>query len=185
MESYFKELKNLQTFPNIIDYLPNLESFWKNNDQICLNTTIGHPDDYTYGVGSLPVPDNLSEFLTKDERLKEITTYQRFLESEFTEFNPRFANTPLEEIYSFIKSNFNVGRVRLMRISPRKTMSWHYDTTQRLHYPIETYTGCRMVIENESAHLPADTWWITNTINNHTAFNASNKYRIHLVACLL
>ena len=185
MEPHFQEIKNLRKFLNLSKYLPNIEPFWKNNDQICLNTTIGHPDDYTFGVGSLPVPDNLSDFPSKDEKIKETTKYQHHLESEFTEFNTQFINTPLEEIYYFIKMNFNVGRVRLMRIAPRKTMSWHFDTTQRLHYPIETYTGCRMVIENESAHLPANTWWITNTLNHHTAFNASDKYRIHIVACLL
>lgn len=185
MDSYFKEIKNLRTFPNIIDYLPNIESLWENNDQICLNSTVDHPDDYTYGTGTLPVPDNFADFVTKESQLEQLTIHHHSIERRFTEFNQRFSNTPLEEIYYFIKSNFNVGRIRLMRIAPRKVMSWHYDTTQRLHYPVETYMGCRMVIQDEVVHLPANTWWITDTLNNHTAFNASLKYRIHIVACLL
>lgn len=185
MESYFKEIKNLRTFPNIIDYLPNLESLWENNDQICLNSTVDHPDDYTHGVGTLSVPDNLSSFVTKESKLEQLTIHHHSIERNFTEFNSQFADTPLEEIYYFIKSNFNVGRVRLMRIASRKVMSWHFDTTRRLHYPIETNIGCRMVIENESVHLPSNTWWITDTLAHHTAFNASLKYRIHLVACML
>jgi hypothetical protein len=185
MGSNFQELKKLQTFPNLIHYLPNLESLWENNDQICLNTTVDYPDDYQYGVGTLSLPSDLEEIKSRDDKISRIIKHQLELEGKFTEFNSQFMNTPLEEIYYFVKSNFDVGRVRLMRIAPRKTMSWHFDTTKRLHYPIETYIGCRMVIENESVHLPADTWWITNTLNHHTAFNAADRYRIHLVACLL
>lgn len=185
MESYFKEIKNLRTFPNLIDYMPNLESLWENNDQICLNTTIDHPDDYTYGVGTLPVPSIVKEIESSNDKVEYIIRHHRDLEGKFTQFNSQFTNTPLEEIYHFVKSNFDVGRVRLMRIAPRKAMSWHFDATRRLHYPIETDIGCRMVIDNQAAQLPANTWWITDTLKQHTAFNSANKYRIHLVACLL
>lgn len=185
MDSNFQELKNLPTFTNIVDYLPNLEPLWKNNDQICLNTTVDYTDDYQYGVGTLPLPGELTEIKSREDKVEYIKQYHRGIEGKFTQFNSQFVNTPLEEIYHFVKSNFNVGRVRLMRLAPRKAMSWHNDATMRLHYPIETDIGSRMVIDNEAIHLPANTWWITNTLKHHTAFNCTNKYRIHLVACLL
>jgi hypothetical protein len=42
-----------------------------------------------------------------------------------------------------------------------------------------------MVIEDEVKFLPENTWWKTNTLKPHTAFNASKENRIHLVAVLL
>ena len=42
-----------------------------------------------------------------------------------------------------------------------------------------------MVIEDEVLHMPADTWWYADTTLKHTAMNASNEYRIHLVAAIL
>jgi hypothetical protein len=42
-----------------------------------------------------------------------------------------------------------------------------------------------MIIEDEVKHLPANTWWLTNTLVKHTALNASMEDRIHLVASLI
>jgi hypothetical protein len=187
MTSYFKQITNLPVFDDLMDYINSIEPLWKNNDQICLNSPPEHISDYEYGVGTMVV--DWSKFQpcdnTIEEKIKYLNKTQNAIESTFTEFNPLFRNTPLEKIYNEIKLNYNIGRVRLMRLSPRKTMSWHMDTTLRLHYPIKTNIGCRMAIKDECRHLPVNTWWITDTKNHHTAFNASDDIRIHLVACIL
>lgn len=187
MTSYFTQINTLPIFDNLVEYIDTLESLWQDNDQICLNAPPEYLDDYTYGIGKLPMDWSGFEWTqhTHDEQIQYMRKHQTNTEKTFNVLVPRFENTPVAEIYHYIKNNFNVGRVRLMRIPPRKVMSWHFDNTLRLHYPIKTSIGCRMVIEEESKHLPANTWWITNTYNHHTAFNGSDDYRIHLVACLL
>ena len=35
-------------------------------------------------------------------------------------------------------------------------MSWHRDREPRLHVPIITNPGCKMVIEDIAKHMPAD-----------------------------
>ena len=59
------------------------------------------------------------------------------------------------------------------------------DSTPRVHYAIKTQEGAFMVIEDEVMHMPQSTWWWTNTLVNHTAFNASMADRIHLVATII
>jgi hypothetical protein len=69
---------------------------------------------------------------------------------------------------------------------PRSTLSWHRDPEPRLHIPIITNPGCRMVIENIAKHMPADgTVTITNNAKYHNFFNGGEQERIHLVACVL
>ena len=69
---------------------------------------------------------------------------------------------------------------------PRSTLSWHRDPEPRLHIPIITNQGCRMVIEDVSRHMPADgSVTITNNIKYHNFFNGGEQSRIHLVACML
>ena len=75
--------------------------------------------------------------------------------------------------------------MRLMLMKPKSCLTWHNDFDTRLHYPIQTNKGCQMVIENEVLHMPANTWWLTNTSYDHTAFNASTDTRIHLVVSIL
>jgi hypothetical protein len=72
-----------------------------------------------------------------------------------------------------------------MKSKPKTCLSWHVDTTPRIHFPIKTQDGCFMVIDNEVQHLTKNTWWWTNTVAPHTAFNASKEDRIHLVAVVL
>ena len=85
-----------------------------------------------------------------------------------------------------LRKNFKLGRVRILLKEPRSTLSWHRDPEPRLHIPIVTNLGCRMVIENISKHMPADgTVTITNNTKYHNFFNGGEQERIHLVACVL
>jgi len=56
----------------------------------------------------------------------------------------------------------------------------------RLHIPIITNEGCKMVIENTAFHMPADgSGYITDNTKYHNFFNGSEIERVHLVSTLI
>jgi hypothetical protein len=107
-------------------------------------------------------------------------------ENKYTQLISDFNSTYFEEVYNTLKKKFKIGRVRILLKEPRSTLSWHRDPEPRLHIPIITNLGCRMVIENVAKHLPADgSVTITNNTKYHNFFNGGEQSRIHLVACVL
>ena len=121
-----------------------------------------------------------------DEKGKEVKRDQTIDESKYTEIVPEFKYTYFEEIYNLLKSKFKLGRVRILLKEPRSTLSWHRDPEPRLHIPIITNPGCKMVIEDVAKHMPADgSVTITNNTKYHNFFNGGEQDRIHLVACVL
>ena len=121
-----------------------------------------------------------------DESGKEAKRDKPIDESKYTELLPEFRGTYFEEIFDTIKKRFKIGRMRILLKEPRSTLSWHRDPEPRLHIPIITNKGCRMVIEDVSKHMPADgSVTITNNTKYHNFFNGGEQNRIHLVACVL
>ena len=121
-----------------------------------------------------------------DETGKEAKRDKPIDESRYTELVPEFKGTYFEEVFNILRKNFKLGRVRILLKEPRSTLSWHRDPEPRLHIPIITNKGCRMVIEDVSKHMPADgTVTITNNTKYHNFFNGGEQNRIHLVACVL
>ena len=121
-----------------------------------------------------------------DETGKEAMRDVSIDESKYTELVSDFRNTYFEEVYKTLRKNFKLGRVRILLKEPRSTLSWHRDPEPRLHIPIITNLGCRMVIDNVAQHLPADgKVTITNNTKYHNFFNGGEQERIHLVACVL
>ena len=121
-----------------------------------------------------------------DESGKEVIRDKPIDETKYTQLVSDFQNTYFEEVYKTLKKKFKLGRVRILLKEPRSTLSWHRDPEPRLHVPIITNLGCRMVIENISKHMPADgTVTITNNTKYHNFFNGGEQERIHLVACVL
>ena len=121
-----------------------------------------------------------------DETGKEAKRDKAIDESKYTELVPEFKGTYFEEVFNVLRKNFKLGRVRILLKEPRSTLSWHRDPEPRLHIPIITNKGCRMVIEDVSKHMPADgTVTITNNTKYHNFFNGGEQNRIHLVACVL
>lgn len=169
--------------------LANLNIHWQSDHgQICLNTIPGHENDHIYGCGSLFYDWDRVEHIEQPNGEIKMHVPERGYkpsESEFTVFNEKFKNTVFEEIYNILTAHYKVGRVRLMQSKPKTCLSWHTDSSPRIHLPIKTNPGCQMVIENQVQHMPAGTWWLTNTLLPHTAFNASTESRIHLVAVIL
>ena len=104
----------------------------------------------------------------------------------YTEICPEFKDTYVEEVYNLITSKFKLGRVRFLMKPPRSCLSWHRDPEMRLHIPIITNEGCRMVIENTSFHMPSNgNGYITDNTKYHNFFNGSEFDRVHLVATVL
>ena len=121
-----------------------------------------------------------------DESGKEAERDKPIDETKYTEITPDFKNTYFEEVINTLKKKFKLGRIRILLKEPRSTLSWHRDPEPRLHIPIITNPGCRMVIENIAKHMPADgSVTITNNTKYHNFFNGGEQDRIHIVACVL
>ena len=107
-------------------------------------------------------------------------------ETSYTEICSVFKNTYVEEIYKMLKKEWKIGRARFLMKPPRSCLSWHRDPEKRIHIPIITNPGCRMVIEDESYHMPADgSIYITDNTKYHNFFNGGEIDRIHLVTTLI
>jgi hypothetical protein len=190
---YFKRIKKLAYFnilPELNRMLDENKIAWHpDNGQICINSAKGYEDNVHYGTGSLFYDwDNQEEVLDKDGKTIKLIPKTFKIpkkESDFDTLCTVFENTVFEEVYNTVKQNYQIGRMRLMLMRPKFCLTWHMDDTNRLHYPIQTNKGCQMVIENEVLHMPSNTWWLTDTSVNHTAFNASPNARIHLVTSIL
>lgn len=158
------------------------------SSQISLNTTINNLDNYKIGCGSLFYDwENSTEILKSDGTVEIVPKkYETpLVEEDFTILCSQFKDTLFETVYQEIAKTYKIGRVRIMKMNSKYCMSWHTDTSPRLHFPIKTQTGNFMVIDDEFMHIPKDEWWLTNTEKPHTALNASNEGRIHLVATIL
>lgn len=188
---YFEQIKNLPVL-NLKEELDELIKSgvinWHSESQICLNTLKKYPSSYQIGCNSLVYDwDNAEEVLDKNGNLSiKVPEYKNKLkEEDFTVLCSQFKNTIFEKLYNELIQVYKVGRVRLIKSSPKTCLSWHRDSTNRLHFPIKTQSGCLMVIDDEVLHIPRDTWWLTKTKISHTAFNGSSEDRIHLVVSVL
>ena len=126
-------------------------------------------------------------FYTKpDSSGEEVQREKAIDESHYTEFVEDFKGTYFEEVYNKLSEKYILGRVRLLLIEPRTSLSWHRDPEPRLHIPIFTNPGAHVVVDDRVKHLPADGGvWFTDTRNYHTVFNGGEENRIHLVATYL
>jgi hypothetical protein len=116
----------------------------------------------------------------EEQRLEKVE------EHLYTELCPEFKDTYVEEVYNLITSKFKLGRVRFLMKPPRSCLSWHRDPEMRLHIPIITNEGCRMIIEDTSFHMPSNgNGYITDNTKYHNFFKGSEVDRVHLVATVL
>lgn len=181
----YQKFNNLM--PMLNEMLTQQRVQWYGN-QICLTTLPDFPDDIALGTGSLLYDWDKTEKVVDVHGNTRLIPPKRTMpikESDFIKLCTRFEGTLFEEVYDYLKTKHAIGRLRIMRSLPKTCLTWHVDETPRLHYPIKTQDSCFMVIENESKHLPQDTWWLTDTRLYHTAFNASYEERIHLVGVIL
>ena len=158
------------------------------------DTSLGIPHFAAISLNQIPGdPDSIKGskvrgvYWTKpDSTGVEVSRDVKIDESKYTEFVKDFEHTYFKEVFDELKKYYKLGRVRLLLKEPRSTLSWHRDPEPRLHIPIITNPGCKMVIEDVAKHMPADgKVWITNNTRYHNFFNGGEQNRIHLVACML
>ena len=91
-----------------------------------------------------------------------------------------------DTLKDFVATKYDgeLGPVRLIKSTPRVCLSWHRDPEPRLHIPIVTNIGAKMIIEDEVKHLPVGRAWYTNTIFYHSQFNGGEEDRVHLVTSI-
>jgi len=166
-------------------------------DQILKNKRFNSPGVTHFGAIPLnQIPNDKSSiegnnirgkyWTIADETGKEVSRDVEIDESRYTQLVPEFEKTYFKEVYAELSKRFKLGRVRLLLKEPRSTLSWHKDPEPRLHIPIITNPGCKMVIEDVAKHMPADgKVWITNNTRYHNFFNGGEQNRIHIVACML
>ena len=171
VKSYYEIIKS-KNFDNGEGHVNHIDS-------IALNKIPGNEEStqgkYSWGL-----------YWTKpDSSGKEVVRADYISENNFTEFLPELKNTYFKHVYNQLSQRFKLGRTRILKKGPRSTLSWHKDPEPRLHIPIITNPGCRLVVENRAFHLPADgSVWVVNAKKYHNFFNGGEEDRIHLVATL-
>jgi|TARA_R110000782_G_scaffold65551_2_gene133426 hypothetical protein len=171
----------------LITMLNDGKIYWSKHNQICINSLPTDPDNFLAGCGSLQYNWSDEPVITQDGSekyiLEKIATPKK--EIDFSVLCSAFKGTLFEDIYNKLTSQYCVGRIRLMKSKPKTCLSWHTDSSPRIHYPLKTQEGCFMVINDEIKHMELNTWYWTKTTQPHTAFNASKEDRIHLVVSIL
>jgi len=187
---YFKKLNFSQ--PDLYtEYLRLLDEGiidWNGDTQIALVSVPEKPDDIYLGTKSLWYDwSKMTREVAENGNEKTVVPpHENPLdEDDFTYFVDRFRGTLFEDVYNELSEVYELGRIRLMKNRHGNCMSWHYDPSERIHYPLKTQLGCKMVIQDEVMELPKHEWWWTNTTVRHTAFNGSGEDRIHLVFVIL
>lgn len=173
---------DLKKFSGLLEAINEMNLEFKGN-QICLNSTEDDADNYHLGCGSLYYDWSTAKY--ENGELVSLDKFKNCLkESDFSVLCPIFHGTIFEKLYKEIKSKYEIGRVRIMRLTPGRVMSWHQDDSPRIHYPFKTQEGCMMVFDNDCKHLKQNQWYYTDTRKRHTAFNASRENRYHIVAVI-
>lgn len=113
-------------------------------------------------------------------------------EADFTELNkslPAYTKSILEKLS--LAENTKFGRIRYMRLMPKRGLSIHADMEQRFHFVLDTnpyalfgeYTGDTDV-QAKCYHIPCDGhFYRVDTTRNHFVYNGGWEPRIHLVIC--
>lgn len=134
------------------------------------------------GVGSLDwdytlwTPEQIKAGLHPPARTRKVT------EQDFNKIVPELQGFYIYDLLKLLQEKYNIGRTRLMLSNPKTCLSWHRDSTYRMHIPIFTQEGCFMAWNDCTLHMPEGSCYWTDTTVPHTAFNGSFKERIHLVA---
>ncbi len=125
-------------------------------------------------------------FWIKTDNHEEVQRETYVDESAYTELIPAAKNTYFEEIYNELRAHYKIGRMRILSLVPRKSLSFHRDPEPRLHIPILTNPGALMIVDDYCTHMPANgRAYFMNTKKYHTALNGGESLRVHLVVTIL
>lgn len=138
--------------------LEEIQSLSIDEDQFCLQGVKGI-DDYLYGSRKI------------DE--------MNHSEEEFTEFlfDLPYTNSLLKK--------FNVYRARVMSLPKKYCMTYHYDPTNRIHFPLISNEDFFFIVDDFVYRMnEQNSVYILEATKKHTAANASLKTRIHVIGCI-
>lgn len=83
-----------------------------------------------------------------------------------------------------IMEKYGMKRTRIMKSDAKSCLTVHQDLTKRIHIPLITNDKCFMAIEDRNYYLEPGKIYLTNTTLRHTAVNASESLRVHIVGCI-
>lgn len=131
-------------------------------------------------------PDPRGIFWTMNNNYEEVQV-ERFVDEEaYRVFEPILMNTYLKNVYDTLSQHFRLGRVRILKLDSRTSLSYHRDPEARLHIPIITNPGALMIVDREAHHMHADgSVYYVDTTKYHTALNGGADPRVHIVATIL
>ena len=105
-------------------------------------------------------------------------------ETEFDMLCDLFKDTYIGEVVSTLKDEYKVTRGRFMMLSMKTCLTYHFDSSPRLHIPLITDDNCFMIIDDKVCRIPYPGTYKVDTTKKHTALNASKILRTHLVFVL-
>jgi len=116
-----------------------------------------------------------------------INDYPSVKERDFCHLNAFFKGSDIERLLDHLYADgYSHGRVRIMRMSPKTTYSYHMDCENRLHFALQTSKHCMFIIDDEVFRIPSDgCGYLLSTVLPHTAVNCWDQMRLHLVIDLL
>ena len=158
-------------------YRTAIEDIGLSGDMVnCISLT--HPKDEK--------SDERGIFWTMNKNYEEIQVERVVNEDAYRVFEPLLMNTYFKNIYDILSEHYRLGRVRILKLDTRTSLSYHRDPEARLHVPIITNPGALMIVDKEAYHMKADGGvYYVDTTRYHTALNGGSEPRIHLVATIL
>ena len=106
-------------------------------------------------------------------------------ESSFSEFVPEFKNTYFHHLYQTLP--IPIGRMRLMKLPPKRCLSLHVDRARRWHIAMITNPAVFFFFDTPTGYkihqIPADGWgYYIDAFVPHTVFNGHpSADRYHLL----
>ena len=182
----FDELKLVEALRQVEEIAPwpdTIVNADKKYQQICLTKKEGQDAPECFYEGSGGVYRTMVDG-------QEVIRQQELDEKNYNVFISEFNHTYFREVYDtlteFVRQKYDghLGRVRLIKSKPRTSLSWHRDPEPRLHVPIVSNIGAKMIIEDEVKYLSVGRAWYTNTIYYHSQFNGGEEDRVHLVTSI-
>ena len=130
--------------------------------------------------------DSRGIFWTMDENYNEIQVERPVNEEAYRVFEPLLMDTYFKKVHEILSQHFKLGRIRILKLNSRASLSYHRDPEARLHIPIITNPAALMIVDKEAYHMKADGGvYYVDTTKYHTALNGGNEPRVHLVATIL
>jgi len=167
----FEVIMHIEVLEDNIDLKAILEE--ANSVKVFLDA--GWKDIYQVGLQAhkpdLNPSDEWNKSIGRLDRLQYPETYFKY-----SLFNLPTINRIMEK--------YGMKRTRIMKSNPKTCLSMHQDLTKRIHIPLITNEKCFMAIEDRNYYLEPGKIYLTNTTLRHTAVNASENYRVHIVGCI-